>query len=416
MKNEGLKHKLNWIPLVIMMIFFGGTWIFPMFYHVTEKYNSLIIFICLAGLFFINVDWVERLKAKDRILIATVAALLIAAANLFIIGSNKGCILIVADFLLLLYLSPYVELSSIQYRTLAVFFLLMYGVWFLHDMEFSYNTNTGATYTVFSLFAALIVLRYFSLKREIMGYFIVLALLRTGTLVLWHLARGAFSALFFFICFFMLFLVFDPAKYKKLHAFISCFAVFGSLLFVWAYVALSKTGYNARMPLFYKNVFSGREQIWTEVWNMLKKQPLLGIGSGYELSSFFEYNMHNAMYDILIVHGFIVFAIAAFVIISRLIGMRDKINRDPYSLIAGSAIFAIFFESFIDMDLMWADYTPILLFLLITLYRPGLPVPEKDSGAEKNSGAEKSSNSENNTEPAALTGKAGDLRMAAGKG
>ncbi|MBQ9359639.1 MAG: hypothetical protein IJT96_01215 [Lachnospiraceae bacterium] len=377
MKNNALRERLNWIPIVVMMIFFGGTWIFPMFYHVTERFNSLIIFVCLAGLFFINVDWMERLKAKDKVLIAMVAALIIATVNLFIIGSNKGCILIIADFLLLLYISPFVKFTDIQYKTLAVFFLLMYGVWFVHDMEFSYNTNTGATYTVFSLFAALIVLRYLSLEREIMGYFIVLALLRTGTLVMWHLARGAFSALFFFACFYMIFLIFDPAKHKGAYAFLSCFAVFGSLLFVWAYVALSRTGYNMRMPLFYKNVFSGREDIWTEVWGMLVKQPLLGIGSGYALSSFFEYNMHNAMYDILIVHGFIVFAIAAFVIIARLLGMREHIRKGPYSLIAGAAVFAIFFESFIDMDLMWADYTPVLLFLLVTLYR-GTPYPVRE--------------------------------------
>lgn len=369
MKDLQLRQRLNWIPIVIMMIFFGGTWIFPFFYHVTERYNSLIIFVCFAVLFFINIDWIQRLKSRDALLIGMTAALLIAALNLFIIGSNKGCILILADFLLLLYITPYIKLSDIQYRTLEVFFLAMYGVWFFHDMEFSYNTNTGATYTVFSLFAALILLRYFSLKKEILGYFIVLALLRTGTLVLWHLARGAFSALFFFACFYMLFLLFDPAKHRRAYAFISCFAVFGSLLFVWAYVSLSKTGYNARMPLFYKNVFSGREQIWTEVWNMLEKQPLLGIGSGYELSSFFEYNMHNAMYDILIVHGFVVFAIAAFVIIERLLGMREHIRRNPFALIAGAAVFAIFFESFIDMDLMWADYSPILFFLFITVYR-----------------------------------------------
>lgn len=382
MKNEALRDKLNWIPLAVMMVFFAGTWVSPMFYHVTEKYNSLIIFICLAMLFFINVDWIGQLKKKDWALIAMISALVIASVNLFIIGSNKGCILIITDFLLLLYTSCFVKLADIQYRCLAFFFLIMYGVWFLHDMEFSYNTNTGATYTVFSLFAALIILRYFSLKREIMGYFIVLVLLRTGTLVFWHLARGAFSALFFFACFYMLFSFMDPSVHKKLYAFLSCFAVFGSLLFVWAYVALSRTGYNARMPLFYKNVFSGREDIWTEVWNMLAKQPLLGIGSGYELTSFFEYNMHNAMYDILIVHGFIVFAISAFLIIGRLLLMRDHIRRDPYSLIAGSAVFAIFFESFIDMDLMWADYTPVLFFLLLTLYREGLKVPEKEATPE----------------------------------
>ncbi|MCR5773731.1 MAG: hypothetical protein K6G42_01475 [Lachnospiraceae bacterium] len=369
MKNTALKEKLNWIPLFIMMIFFGGTWIFPKFYHVTERYNSLIIFVALALLFFLNVDWTGRLKKKDAVLITMTAALVIAVINLFIIGSNKGCILIITDFLLLLYIAPHVKLTDLQYKVMAFFFLCMYGVWFVHDMEFSYNTNTGATYTVFSLFAALILLRYLSLKKEILGYFTVLALLRTGTLVMWHLARGAFSALFFFMCFYMLFLIFDPAKHKKLYAFLSAFAVFGSLLFVWAYVALSRTGYNAKMPFFYKNVFSGREDIWTEVWNMLRQQPLLGIGSGFSLESFFEYNMHNAMYDILIVHGFIVFALSAFVIISRLLLLRDNIGKDHYSLIAGSAVFAIFFESFIDMDLMWADYTPVLFFLLITVFR-----------------------------------------------
>ena len=382
MNETGIREKLNWIPLFIMMVFFGGTWIFPMFYHVTERYNSLIIFVCLALLFFINVDLIRRLKEKDKVLIATVAALLIASANLLIIGSNKGCILIIADFLLLLYMAPLVKLSALQYRVLAVFFLLMYGVWFVHDMEFSYNTNTGATYTVFSLFAALIVLRYFSLKKEILGYFIVLALLRTGTLVMWHLARGAFSALIFFACFYLLFIIMDPLRHKWIFRFICFFAVFGSLLFVRAYVALSKTGYNARMPLFYKNVFSGREQIWTEVWNMLIKQPLLGIGSGFSLESFFEYNMHNAMYDILIVHGFIVFFIAAFVIIKRLAGMGEHIKKSPYTMIAGSAIFAIFFESFIDMDLMWADYTPVLFFLLLTLYG-GADAASQEIGADE---------------------------------
>ena len=148
MRNLELRDRLNWIPLVIMMVFFGGTWIFPMFYHVTERFNSLIIFACLASLFFINIDWIKHLKEKDKVLIAMTAAIVIAAVNLFIIDSNKGCILIAADFLLLLYIAPHVKLSDNQYNTLAVFFLVMYGVWFLHDMEFSYNTNTGATYTV----------------------------------------------------------------------------------------------------------------------------------------------------------------------------------------------------------------------------------------------------------------------------
>ncbi len=371
-------RALNWIPIAIMMVFYGGTWVSPWFYHVTERYNSLIIFVALALLFFINVDWVRQLKGRDTILIAMLLALGLASVNLFIIDSNKGCILVLADFLLMLYTAPHVRLTKPQYRTLAVFFLVMYGIWFVHDMEFSYNTNTGATYTVFTMFAAFIIIAYLAKRKEIFGYLVVLVLLRTGTLVMWHLARGAFSALFFFICFYFFFMLWRPEIHKKTFAFISAFAVFGSLLFVWAYVALSKTGYNAQMPIFYKDIFSGREDIWTEVWNMLIEQPLLGIGSGYELKSFFEYNMHNAMYDILIVHGVIVFIISAYLIIRRLTGMRMRVMKSTYTHIAASAVFAIFFESFIDMDLMWADYAPVLIFLLVTVYSGASAIEEAD--------------------------------------
>ena len=373
-------RALNWIPIAIMMVFYGGTWVSPWFYHVTERYNSLIIFVALALLFFINVDWVRQLKGRDTILIAMLLALGLASVNLFIIDSNKGCILVLADFLLMLYTAPHIRLTKRQYRTLAVFFLVMYGIWFAHDMEFSYNTNTGATYTVFTMFAAFIIIAFLAKRKEIFGYLVVLVLLRTGTLVMWHLARGAFSALFFFICFYFFFMLWRPEIHKKTFAFISAFAVFGSLLFVWAYVALSKTGYNAQMPIFYKDIFSGREDIWTEVWNMLIEQPLLGIGSGYELKSFFEYNMHNAMYDILIVHGVIVFIISAYLIIRRLTGMRMRVMKSTYTHIAASAVFAIFFESFIDMDLMWADYAPVLIFLLVTVYSGASAIEEEADG------------------------------------
>ncbi len=366
-----IREGLTWIPLVLIMIFFAGTWSFPWFYHITEIYNSLIIFICLALLFLIKVDWIGALRKRDVYLYVTVIALVIAVINLFIIGSNKGCILILADFLLIIYMAGKVRLSDLQMEVLSAFFFIMYLSWFLYDRAFPSNSNTGATYTVFTLFTALILLKRFYEKKEFMGLFIVMALLRTGTLVLWHLARGAFMALVFFAFFYCLFSMLDPSKHKRLYLFLCVFAVFGSLLFVFSYVMLSKTGFNAQMPFFYKNIFSGREQIWAEIWDMLKLHLLTGIGSGYELKSFFEYNIHNAMYDILAVHGVIVFLMSAFLIIGRLYVMGRHVRRDSSALIAASAVFAIFFESFIDMDLMWADYSPIILFLFLEVFRSG---------------------------------------------
>ena len=353
------------------MIFYAGTWTIPKFYGVTEKYNSLIIFVSMVLLFFAKADWIGELKAgpkKCPELYALVLGLLIATANLFLINSNKGCILILANFLLIWYLSVQLELSGRQLKVLEVFFLLMYTSWFLYDRGFSYNTNTGATVTVFTLLGAMVILTKIGMKRELYGFFAVLAVFRATTLVLWHLARGAFIALSLFLIFnYLIPKIFW--KNRILYRILCVFVTIGSIAFVAFYVVLGSTGFNFKLPFFYKNVFSGREQIWLEVWDILKENIFTGIGSGRELKSFVEYNIHNSMYDILAVHGIIVFILAIVLIVSRLFKMRSELEGgDIIKICAASAVFAIFIESFIDMDLMWADYSPLLLFLLAEIH------------------------------------------------
>ncbi len=364
-----LSETAAWISLGILMVFYAGTWSSPFFYHITEKYNSLIVFAALFLLFVSKASPLSGLKSRDPVLWITGITILLALVNLFIVGSGKGAILILADFLLIIAMSSRVCLTELQRKVLSVFFLLMYFSWFVYDRAFSYNSNTGATYTVFTLFGAMIALKQLTDRREFYGVLMVMAFLRTGTLVLWHLARGAFLALFFFGVFWILFTKLKLDRHPRLYFALCVFSVFGSLLFVFSYVQLSKTGFNAQLPFFYKNIFSGREQIWAEVWEMLKSHPLTGIGSGYKLESFFEYNIHNAMYDILIVHGATVFALSAWVIIRRLLEGRKYISCSVSSQLAASAVFAVFFESFIDMDLMWADYSPVILFLFLEVFR-----------------------------------------------
>ncbi len=350
------------------MVFYAGTWTFPWFYHVTEIYNTSIVFGALLILFLNNVPWISLLRKKDRLLLSLLAAGVIALVNLFLIGSNKGCILILADFLLIFYLAPFLKFTAGQRKCLEWFFLLMFVSWFFYDRAFSYNSNTGATVTVFTFFGAMVLLSKLTEGNELRGFFIVISVVRVVTLVLWHLARGAFIALFFFLFFYYA----VPASYwrKKLpYRFLVLFSTLGSLLFVAFYVWMGSTGFNMKLPFFYKNIFSGREQIWYEVWEMLRIHLFTGIGSGFALKSFFEYNIHNAMYDILAVHGIIVFVLALFLIYQRLFGMQELLLPEKKAkLAAASALFAIFIESFIDMDLMWADYSPLLLFLLVTIF------------------------------------------------
>ncbi len=377
--HEKIRELLNYAAIIIMLVFYAGTWTFAYFYHVTEIYNSLIIFAALSILFLANVDIMKKIRERDRMLFVLMAALVIAVINLFVIGSNKGCILIIADFLMILYLAPEISFTALQKKILEVFFLLMFISFFFYDRVYSYNANTGATVTVFTFFGGFVLLSEIVKKREIFGFFTVIAFIRVTTLVMWHLARGAFLALSLFIVFYY---IVPRSWWKKKNFFIPLmlFSTLGSLLFVGAYVFLGSTGFNMKLPFFYKNVFSGREQIWYEVWDILKGQLLTGIGSGRELKSFFEYNIHNAMYDILAVHGIIVFILSLILIWNRLMMIRNTEDVDRgKKAVAVSAVFAIFIESFIDMDLMWADYSPLLLFLFLTLFA----LPEKgkaDSG------------------------------------
>ncbi len=368
-RNEKIRNILNYAALILMMVFYAGTWTFPWFYHVTEIYNSLIIFFCLLILFIANIDIVEKVRNRDVMLLILFLSVLIAVINLFIIGSNKGCILIIADFLMILYLAPEMKITETQLKMLEVFFLIMFISWFIYDRAFSYNSNTGATVTVFTFFGGILLLQKLTDKKEILGFFIVLSFVRVITLVFWHLARGAFLAVFLFI-FFYYALPKSFWKSRPFRIFLILFSTFGSLLFVGSYVLIGASGFNVELPLFYKNVFSGRERIWYEVWEILKDQLLTGIGSGRELKSFFEYNIHNAMYDILAVHGLPVFILSLILIWDRLSrALKTADEPDMTKLAALSAIFAIFIESFIDMDLMWADYSPLVLFLFLEIFR-----------------------------------------------
>lgn len=368
------KEIVNWIAIVLMMIFYAGTWLFPWFYHVTEIYNTSIIFVVLAMLFFNNVNILKKLKSGEIEIYVLGAACVIALINLFIIGSHKGCILILADFLLAWYLCREVRFTAKQLELIVAVFVFVFLVWFGIDLAFSYNSNTGASVTTFTFMCAAVYLTRLSQKKEIFGLIMVICYVRLVNLILWHLARGAFMALVLF----MLFYYIVPAKWWKdkiLFPLLNIISTLGSLLFVFSYVALAATGVNFKMPFFYKSLFSGREQIWLEVWNMLRQHIFTGIGSGYELESFFEYNIHNVMYDILAVHGIVVFILAMILILRRMFSMRKIFEVATgedlrLRLLAASGLFAIAIESFIDMDLMWADYTPVLLFLLLMIFRP----------------------------------------------
>lgn len=370
-KQNKRRELFNWVILLLMFTGYTLTFMVPKFYGETDVYAGVFVFFMCVLLFFNNVDWIALLRKKDRELFILAGAILIAGINLLIVDSGKGAFFVIANFVLIWYLSDKIHLSSRQITGMSALYMLLLLYWLLiaypkmfSDFDsYAYNTNTAATFTVFTLLCAFVLLQKLYEKHEIVGLFMVIILMKGIQLVLWHRARGAFIMLAAFIFFNFA----APKKWwqsKKLFRMLALLATLGSLVFVFVYVLVGTTGVNFQIPFFYKPVFSGRNRIWYEFWTLFSQKPLTGIGTNVTLESFWEFNVHNAMYNILVVYGVIVFAGVLYFIYKRLSKFREIVINNRLALCALSAVIAVFFESYFDVDLIWADYALNLIFLL----------------------------------------------------
>jgi len=343
----------------------------PKFYGATDSYVGVFVFLMCSVLFFNNAGIRELWKTKDKETMILAGIILITGINLLIVDSGKGAFFAASNFALIWYLSDKIVLTRRQVTVFAGLYTLLLFYWlfiaypkmFSNYETYAYNTNTAATFTVFTMLCSFVLLQRIYETHEIAGLFMVIILLKGIQLVLWHRARGAFIMLVVFI--FFNFIV--PKKWwgnKKFFGFLCLFATLGSLAFVCLYVLIGQTGVNFQIPFFYKEVFSGRNKIWYEFWTLFVKKPITGIGTNVELESFFEFNVHNAMYNLLVVHGIVVFAGILYFVYKRLYRFRRIIVNNRLALCALSAVFAVFFESYFDVDLIWADYALNLMFLL----------------------------------------------------
>jgi len=379
MKNEKIVNRIhpavNMIIFIIMFSAYTLKFFIPWFYAATDKYFGMFIFLSEGLLILNNYNIIEGLKKKDKDLFIVAALLIITGLNLVIVKSGYGAYFTPANFILIFYAADKLRFSKLQLKIMSGIYLAMLMFWLIvlypgyfgtYDALFPLNTNGAATFSIYTFLCAYILLDDLFEKYKIMGVVIAILFVRVIRLDIWHRARGAFVILTLFAIFYYLIPRTFWNSNKKIIVLMS-FATIGSLCFVFFYTLLGKTGFNLFIPVFYKNVFSGREAIWYEFFMHFKNMPLTGVGTNFTIESFQEFNVHNAMYDILAIHGVIVFAGTLYFVFKRMTAFREKIINNRMAYCAFSIIIAVFFESYIDVDLIWVDYALNLLFLLAVI-------------------------------------------------
>ena len=388
MKFNSPKKKYRASDICVLILFLApmcATYMNVGIHEATQPFMTLFVFLGLITLFFIAGLFKEFVayfkgfnKAQELLrivkqditvsgsipqLILSALAFIIAFLNLFFIGSNKGACLIVADLGLLLCLSARISLSERIKRILAFSACLFMIPWYAY-VNWYYGFNTIALLYLTFLFMGAVLLEYIKNDYDLiyLRYVQILLVLATFLFTLCYHARfGILTVLVF--CLVWLILPWASEKRWASWALIFFFT-FGSICFTGLYAMLGSSGFKIR--ILYKEVLSGRELIWKELWDAFLAQPFTGIGSSYSLKSLFIFEVHNGLFDILAVHGIVVFIIILFLLMIRLWAIcKVKYRYYPDRRLAAAGVFALLFASFFENGFITPPYSMIFFALLL---------------------------------------------------
>lgn len=346
-------------------------------YEKVAPLATLITFIVLVPVFFCVTD--IRTLYRDRLFLVMLAGMIIAGINIFVSGSGKGAFLTAADVLLAFYLAGRIKIPPrlLRFYYAYIGFYFYYWTYDVKGYFKGYNTNYGGLVLITGFVFAVTGLTAFyeRLKKTEKGgsrflfIFILFMFVWGYNIIAWYRARCALLGLVVFAV-----LCIVPAKIRRNKVFYALLtfamtagAIIVSLLYVW----LGQFNDSFAIRIFYKDIISGRDAIWADLWRAFIRMPLSGIGSNYVIdvdwmNGVFE--VHNGLLDILFVHGIFVFAAVMIILVRRLWDLREKAAEDTVLWIAVSSVFSILAASFMENFVI---VPPFLVCALVLIAIPG---------------------------------------------
>ena len=374
-----ISKRQNIGNIILMIAIFAITtleWHFSAWYALFTPYGTLITFVALVAATLCYVDIKDMVKDPVFWLIAGTSA--IALMNLFIIGSNKGCILVVLDMGIVLYLANKIRLTKKQTFIVLGYIAFFFFYWTIDVKGYfkGYNTNYGGLILITG-FACLMIISEYITKylREHPGkfnklyiivelFFIALAF----NIIAWYRSRTALIGLIT-----LLLIKLIPIKVITNRIVYMCVSVFGTLggvITSLAYIGFGKLKGVVDIQLFYKDLISGREVLWNELWQEFMKSPLTGIGSSYVVKTDFMEGMlevHGGFLDILIIHGIIVFIPLFLLFTKRLLDKRTVVSKNKINKSVFGAIICMLVTSFFENFIIVQPFTLMILILFSQL-------------------------------------------------
>lgn len=367
----------NYSLVVALLLLTFGCWNEIEWYEFTAPLGTIVSTFFLAITLFCYVDIKEMIRDKEFYLI--VIASIITIINIFVVNSGLGAFFTVTNLLLVLYLADKIQMSKKMLTVLGVYIAFFFYYWTVDVKGYfkGYNTNYGGLVLITGFAFAIVMLLYFQEKLKEKGketayklmYIPIIFMFLLGyNIISWYRARCALLGLIV-----IAFIMIIPRKIWKINWIYNLLVIgstFGAIAVCFIYIFLGQMKDVFTIRIFYKDILSGRDEIWGELLAMFLQHPLTGIGSNYTMrlewmEGMFE--VHNGLLDILIVHGIFVFGIVIFLLIKKLFGIRRMTTKSVIAKACLAGIMAMLVSSFMENFFIVPPFTLcfLILFLMV---------------------------------------------------
>ena len=361
-KNFEYKDKsqaFNQLILISIILMFYLNWSTAEIHNRLVGVLPLLTAVMLAVLVLLNI----KIIYKDNYQFFLIMLIpIITLIGMIVNGSNLGGLFVIVNFSLMLLVSGSIKITKSFILTLSLLFMMFFLYWIILSPG-GFNSNSIGLVAFTTYIGSSFFLR--SIKGKIMreSFFTIITFLA----ILAIINSQSRSTIIGLIIFLLLSYVIPKKIWlnKKALKLICLFITIGSIGFVMFYLYMWENNILFIIEGTAKKFFSGREAIWNELWSAFKNNIIFGIGSGYNLQSHSNLNVHNSMYNILVIYGLPIFILTFIQIWRRFSYLCFDKERNKFFSLSMAGFISIAIQSFFENTLISVNFIPIILFLLI---------------------------------------------------
>lgn len=367
MKKISVNNKNNLFIintlLILIFVFYLLAYCNKNLYLILSKFSNILLLV-LYALIFISLN--NNKENKKYFLYITLVIIIIAigtACTTFGLGS---LINIVNMFLFVLSVDK-IKLSR-GFVNISKYIVPIFYILFIFSDHSFLNTNyVGYIFLLyFMLFNNLYNLSDKKFYKLIINIVLLALTLYFGNL--YQCRTSQIVAIFIFVVQHLNKKIYSSNTLKK---FLPYLLTVGSLVVAFFYVYMWKNNLSIDLTSFAdKRLYSGRNLIWNECFELIKNSPIFGVGGNYALNSHFTYALHNSMMMVVTTYGIPIFVIFVGCFKNFIYSIYEKYssNKNFYLIIV--SLFSIFFVDYFESYFYWSVFNFMSLIIIsLSIYK-----------------------------------------------